>query len=85
MMVSKSGFYKYITTKDEDYSHLVSLEKEIKKIHTLSRGTYGRRILSTLRKSFIKIGRKRFFKIMHKLDLWGIGEPKFNTTTKLDR
>ena len=86
MEVSKSGFYKWLECKDIDYAHEVSLEEEIKKIHTSSRGTYGRRrILSTLKKAFIKVGKKRVSKIMHKLNLWGVGKPKFRTTTKVDR
>ena len=85
-MVSKSGFYKWIMSKDENFSHLVSLEEEIKKIHTSSRGTYGRRrILSTLKKSFIKVGKKRVSKIMRKLDLWGVGKPKFKVTTNVNK
>ena len=43
-----------------------------------------RRVLSTLKKSFINIGKKRVSKIMHKLQLNGIGKPKFKITTKLD-
>ena len=86
MEVSKSGFYKRLECKDIDCAYEVSLEEEIKKIHTSSRGTYGRRrILSTLKKSFIKVGKKRVSKIMHKFNLWGVGKPKFKTTTKVDR
>ena len=83
--VSKSGFYKWFECKDKKQQFDFVLEEEIKKIHTSSRKTYGRRrILSTLKKSFIKIGKKRVSKIMHKLNLNGIGKPKFKTTTKID-
>ena len=59
MCVSKSGFYKWFENKDKNNQFNINLEKEIKKIHTSSRGTYGRRrILSTLKKSFIKVGKK---------------------------
>jgi len=86
MEVSKSGFYKWLECKDKDNAHTVALEEEIKKIHTSSRGTYGRRrVLSTLKKSFIKVGKKRVSKIMHKLNLYGVGKPKFKTTTKVDK
>ena len=55
MRVSKSGFYKWFECKDKNHHFEFSLEEEIKKIHTSSRGTYGRRrILSALKKSFIK-------------------------------
>jgi len=86
MGVSKSGFYKWFECKDRDDFYAINLEEEIKKIHTSSRGTYGRRrVLSTLKKSLIKVGRKRVSKIMHRLNLWGVGKPKFKTTTKVDR
>jgi transposase InsO family protein len=86
MSVSKSGFYQWLTSKDKNLAHLAELEEEIKKIHTSSRGTYGRRrILSTLKKSFIKVGKKRVSKIMHKLDLWGVGKPKFKVTTNVNK
>jgi len=59
MCVSKSGFYKWFECKDKNHHFEFNLEEEIKKIHTSSRGTYGRRrILSTLKKSFIKVGKK---------------------------
>jgi hypothetical protein len=68
MCVSKSGFYKWFECKDKNHHFEFNLEEEIKKIHTSSRGTYGRRrILSTLKKSFIKVGKKRVSKIMKKL------------------
>jgi len=89
MCVSKSGFYKWFECKDKNHQFELSLEEEIKKIHTSSRGTYGRRrILSTLKKSFIRVGKKRISKIMKKLNLNGVGKPKFKTTTtttKVDR
>ena len=84
MCVSKSGFYKWFECKDKNHHFEFNLEEEIKKIHTSSRGTYGRRrILSTLKKSFIKVGKKRVSKIMKKLNLNGIGKPKFKITTKI--
>ncbi|KAB8029203.1 IS3 family transposase [Fluviispira multicolorata] len=86
MCISKSGFYKWFECKDKNYHLNYSLEEEIKKIHTSSRGTYGRSlILSTLKKSFIKVGKKRVSKIMKNLNINGVGKPKFRTTTKIDR
>jgi putative transposase len=86
MIVSKSGFYQWLSCKDKNLTHLVKLEEEIKKIHTSSRGTYGRRrVLSTLKKSFIHVGKKRVSKIMRKLDLWGVGKPKFKVTTNVNK
>ena len=41
--------------------------------------------LATLKKSFIKVGKKRVSKIMKKLNLNGIGKPKFKITTKIDK
>jgi len=85
MQVSKSGYYKWYLIKDSKEKNNTLLEEEIKKIHASSRGTYGRRrVLSTLKKSFINVGKKRVSKIMHKLQLNGIGKPKFKITTKLD-
>jgi transposase InsO family protein len=86
MKVSKSGFYKWYLHKDLKYKDSINLEEQIKKIHESSRGTYGRRrILSTLRKSFINIGHKKVSKIMHKLNLCGVGKPRFKVTTKVSK
>jgi putative transposase len=84
MGVSKSGFYKWLDHKDEKKVHFASLEEEIKKIHIASRGTYGRRrVLHSLKKSFFSVGKKRVSKIMKKLELRGVGKPKFKLTTKV--
>ena len=85
MQVSKSGYYKWYLIKDSKEKNNILLEEEIKKIHASSRGTYGRkRVLSTLKKSFINVGKKIVSKIIHKLELNGIGKPKYRITTKLD-
>jgi transposase InsO family protein len=84
MKVSKSGFYKWGKIKEIRDPFIANLELEIEKIHTSSRGTYGsRRILSTLKKSFIKVVKKRVSKIMLKLNLNGVGSRKFKKTTKV--
>lgn len=84
MRVSKSGYYTWLKTRVNKIAFDVNLEDQIRKIHTSSRGTYGRRrVLSTLRKSFIKVGRKKVSKIMHKLNLYGVGKAKFKKTTKV--
>jgi putative transposase len=50
-----------VCVQRKKYHFEFSLEEEIKKIRTSSRSTYGRRrILSTLKKSFIKIEKKVF-------------------------
>lgn len=62
----------------------MNLEQEIQKVHTASRMTYGfRRVLSTLKKSFVNVGKKRVIKIMKKLNIHGIGRKKFKQTTKV--
>jgi len=84
MKVSKSGFYKWKNqmTKTND----IKLESEIQKVYESSRGTYGfRRIVNTLKKSFISIGKKRVIKIMKRLNIRGIGKPKFKVTTKISK
>jgi transposase InsO family protein len=86
MQVSKSGYYKWFNRKNKKCFCDRNIEEEIQKIHISSRGTYGRRrILSVLKKSLFSIGKKRVSKIMHRLNLYGAGAPKFKTITKVDR
>lgn len=87
MEVTRSGFYKWLRHKEAKRElSLKQLKEAIEKIHTASRGTYGRRrVHSTCLKQSLRCGKNRVAKLMKVMGLSGVGKRKFKRTTILDR
>ena len=86
MRVSRSGFYKWLSELGSNRElDNQKMKSAIEKIHTASRGTYGRRrVHSTLKRQFIRCGKNRVRKLMKELGISGVGKRKFKVTTQSD-
>jgi putative transposase len=82
--VSSSGFYawrKRPPSKREQEDK--TLTQEIKKIHQMSKGTYGApRIHAELAEQGLHVGRKRVARLMRAAQLWGVSRRKAPRTTQ---
>lgn len=82
--VSTSGYYAWLMRPPsarvcED----ARLTKRIRKIHTLSKGTYGApRIHADLAENGVQVGRKRVARLMRSADLQGVSRRKGPRTTR---
>ena len=86
MQVSKSGFYKWLLTKDAKNTKLSQLEEAVIKTHASSKGRYGkRRVFAIIKNTFPNVGKKKVAKIMFKFNLFGIGKAKFKKTTEVSK
>ena len=83
MEVSRSGYYAWI--KRPESSRKIQdreLVKEIRKVHKISRGTYGSpRITRALKKKGIVCGKNRVARLMHDNGITGKTKRKYKATT----
>lgn len=83
MEVSRSGYYAWI--KRPESSRKIQdreLVKEIRKVHKISRGTYGSpRITRALKKKGIVCGKNRTARLMHDNGITGKTKRKYKATT----
>ena len=86
MRVSRSGYYKWLLApRPRRAIENEKLKEAMVKIHTASRGTYGRRrVFSTLRHQLFSCSRNRVARLMKELRIQGVGKVKFKTTTQSD-
>jgi putative transposase len=81
--VSTSGYYKWRTREPSERAERdAELTKEIERIHSWSRGTYGApRVHRELRAQGIRIGMKRTARLMRQAGLKGVSRRRRPTTT----